>query len=309
MEPAQFIHSVNELKNKTTDFGGSVAHVEAPSIPAPSNPNNLSGYNFVAFEYAHGLKQLPDQQIVRYISTDDDRFAGLIYETPVFSFSSTSHLKKSSTNNGDARERDLPEGFFSHQWTNTQIDMYKKACGLKQLLIKAYVSSWSLSDENSQSLWNRYGDSEEGVCLVTTPRRFLSAIAQPIFHGAISYVPERLYSMPPDANTKSIDLPLLLNGKNRAYSDNELCSILTGAYRPSEFIKSDCYRDENEYRFCTYILGTGKYPDFLYCPLKGKPFEKVILGSKCNISFRDIKRLEEISDEVVSRQDLAERDG
>ena len=291
-----------------THLGGRVVHVGAPNIPAPNNPNNLSEYNFITFEYAHGIKQLPNQQIVRYISTDDNRFASLVSEISMFSFSSTSHLKKISTNNGDARERDLPESFFSHQWTQSQIDMYKKGCGLKQSLIKVYVSSWSLSDEDSQSLWNRYGDSEKGICLVTTPQRFLSAIAQPIFHSAIEYVPESSYSVTSDAETKSVDLPLLLNGRNSAYSDDEFCSILMGAYRPSEFIKSDCFKDDNEYRFCTYILGTGKYPDFIYCPLKGKPFKKVLLGPRCNIPIKYIKKLEKICDEVIAHRDLAKRD-
>lgn len=281
------VNDIETAERMAKELGGKVDYV---TVPATQLPDDSEQYKYIEFKYISGLIQRNDFRIARYLPVTDDRYRWLIDSIPAVSFTNLEHLRKFSTNNSDQRERCLPEGVFSVEWSDSQKYAYQKTQSIKSEEIVVYSSSWNLYSGDDFTLWNRYADRGTGICLITTPARLVSAMNVPCVHGQISYIPEKLYENVTGIGAAPVLLPLF--SVNDGEVSNSFEHMLTYAYRPSEFIKSDSFRSEHEYRVCVYVFGKSyEYPNYLKCGVDGIPFESIRLGPNCRISDAEIEKL------------------
>lgn len=281
------VNNIETVERMAKELGGKVDYV---TVPPAQSPDDSGQYKYIDFKYKFGLIQRNDSRIARYLPVTDNRYRWLIDSNPAVSFTNLEHLRKISTNNSDQRERRLPEGVFSVEWSDSQKYAYKNFQSIKSEGIVVYSSSWNLYSGDDFILWDRYADRGTGICLITTPARLASAMNVSCVHGQISYIPEGFYENMVGIGTAPVSLPLF------SVSDEEVGDsfehMLTYAYRPSEYIKSNCFSSEHEYRVCVYVFGKSEeYPNYLKCGVDGVPFESIRLGPNCRISDTEIEKL------------------
>lgn len=175
-----------------------------------------------------GIKDVPgDIRIARYFTRE--KLEGLIAEQSIWFANADSF--------SDKKERSIPEGFFK-KFKPEQKEFYQTLHKVQDENRKAYISCWTVFDDENYALWKIYDKGSNGACLVTTVGKLRAAIekARPdAITVKVDYVDLK-------DRTKKYELPWI------TYNPDQNMSTV----RMTEKFKQKPYKYEEEIRFIVY---------------------------------------------------------